>query len=129
MDRRMMRGNRRHVITQKSNTADISSGVSTYSAAPKVHIHLNKKIFITGLSLCFVTGLPNMNIAGISPLASYIGRSSTSLFGIGGVIGGCKSRWVDLSPALILQLVALVWLCKATEYNGVYRDIYSDSVQ
>ncbi len=93
-----------------------------------VVIKVKPSIILTGFFLCLVTGLPNLHIAVASPVASKLGVTSSSLFGLGGIVGGCQSRWMTLMPAVMLQLVTLIYLCNTSEVNQRYRDAYADSV-
>jgi len=86
------------------------------------------QIVITGFTLMIITGLPNMKIAGASELSCTMGLVSTALFGIGGGVGGCQSRWTYLVPAAALQVFTLCYLYASIAYDDRYTDIYAGSV-
>ncbi len=85
--------------------------------------HLHPYIVLTGFILTLVTGLPNLKIASASSVAANMGIVSNALFGLGGVLGGCKKMWVYLLPGIMLQITALSYLCFSTAYDERYRYI------
>lgn len=103
----------------------MATGVAQKKKSP-LAFPLHPRIVLTGFTLTLITGLPNLSIASASPLAANIGIVSNALFGLGGVLGGCKRMWVYLLPGVILQLIALSYLCVSTAFDERYRDIRFD---
>ena len=104
----------------------LDSKLRSPSTTIKAVIH--PQIVITGFTLMIITGLPNTKIACASELSCTMGLVSTALFGIGGGVGGCQSRWTYLVPAVALQVFTLCYLYASITYDDRYTDIYAGSV-
>jgi hypothetical protein len=82
---------------------------------------LHPRIILAGFVLTLITGLPNLKIASASRVAANMGIVSNGLFGLGGMIGGCKRMWIYLLPGAILQVTALSYLYMSTNIDARYR--------
>jgi hypothetical protein len=106
----------------------LDSKLRSPSTTSTIRAVIHPQIVITGFTLMIITGLPNSLIACASELSCTMGLVSTALFGIGGGVGGCKSRWIYLVPAVALQMFTLSYLYASITYDDRYTDMYAGSV-